>query len=81
MGTKPQIIGYRKPDPRFFRHALAQLSLAPEEVLFIGDSLKLDIEPALDLGIRAVLIDRDGLYPYYKGEKIGSIGELVKDWG
>ncbi len=71
-----EIIGFRKPDSRFFRHAVETLACKPEEILFIGDSLKLDIEPAIALGIRAVLVDREGLYPYYKGEKVARFSEI-----
>ena len=36
-------VGYRKPDPRIYRHALDQLGVPPAEALFVGDLLKTDI--------------------------------------
>lgn len=75
-----EIVGYRKPDPMFFHIALQTLQCSPEEVIFVGDSLKLDIETALSMGIRAILVDREGLYPYYKGEKIAHLSELWYLW-
>lgn len=75
-----EILGCRKPDPQIFNIALQTLGCAPEEVIFVGDSLKLDIETALSLGIKAILVDREGLYPYYKGDKIGHLSELWRFW-
>ena len=51
----------RKPDPEFFRQALDRLGVPPREVLMVGDSVTLDIEPALGVGMQVRLIDRDGL--------------------
>lgn len=51
-------VGVEKPDVAIFRLALEQAGLAPEEVLFIGDIVPLDIEPAEAIGMRALLIDR-----------------------
>ncbi|MEN9333064.1 MAG: hypothetical protein RLY35_244 [Bacteroidota bacterium] len=68
--------GLRKPDLAFFQTAISGLGVAPEEITYVGDSLKLDILPALELGIRAVLIDRNGDYPYYRGQKMHSLEEL-----
>lgn len=49
-----------KPDPRIFRAALRQANAAPDEVLFIGDSLDTDIRAAHALGIGGVWLDRAG---------------------
>jgi hypothetical protein len=38
----------------------------------------LDIFPALDMGINAILIDRNNDYPFYRGKKMHSLGELIK---
>ncbi|WP_235855572.1 HAD family hydrolase [Methanofollis fontis] len=41
-------LGYKKPEPRIFRHALSRLSVYPGSALFIGDSYRNDIGgPAL----------------------------------
>ena len=44
------LLGVEKPDPRIYRHALAQLSVPPDQVAFIGDSPALDVAPALAVG-------------------------------
>ena len=51
-------VGVEKPDAQIFKMALEQADMAPERVLFIGDIVQLDIEPANAIGMRAVLIDR-----------------------
>jgi FMN phosphatase YigB (HAD superfamily) len=40
-----------KPDPAFFRHALAALGAAPEEAWMIGDDEAHDLAPARALGM------------------------------
>jgi HAD superfamily hydrolase (TIGR01549 family) len=55
--------GLRKPDIRFYFRALELLEINnADEVIYIGDSLKLDIEPAMKAGMKAWLIDRNGFY-------------------
>ena len=45
--------GLRKPDPRIFEHALAELGgIPPERALFVGDSLAIDIAGAAAVGMR-----------------------------
>lgn len=53
-------LGVAKPNVHFFELALQEISLLPDEVLYVGDSMKLDIIPALKLGMQAKLIDRIG---------------------
>lgn len=54
-------VGFSKPDPRIFQHALMNLNCLPEETLYIGDSLDNDYVPANDLNINAYLINRDNM--------------------
>jgi putative hydrolase of the HAD superfamily len=55
--------GRIKPHPSIFVAALQALDVRPEQVAMVGDSYEDDIEGARSLGIHAVLLDRDGLYP------------------
>jgi FMN phosphatase YigB (HAD superfamily) len=66
----------RKPDRRFFEMAVAATGLAPEEIAYVGDSPRLDIVPGLEIGLRAILIDREDLYPYGGYARIRSFAEL-----
>ena len=53
-----------------------KIGLKADEILYIGDSLKLDIIPALEVGFEVCLIDRDA---YYKQSKyrINSFKDLI----
>lgn len=48
-------VGYLKPHPRIFQHALDALGVEPEEAVMVGDSLRADIGGAKALGMTAVL--------------------------
>ncbi|HDR73648.1 MAG TPA: HAD family hydrolase [Methanoculleus sp.] len=48
--------GYQKPDPRLFAHALDAMRVAPEAVLFVGDSFENDILAPRTLGMRSMFI-------------------------
>ncbi|HEX9813862.1 MAG TPA: HAD family hydrolase [Myxococcota bacterium] len=51
-------VGIRKPRAEIFETVLAELGVAPEETLHVGDSLSADIGGAAPLGIRTVWITR-----------------------
>ncbi len=53
--------GRIKPHPSIFEAALDALGVRAEETAMVGDSYEDDIEGARALGIRAILLDRDGL--------------------
>ncbi len=55
--------GRVKPHPSIFTAALEALDVRAEEVAMVGDSYEDDIEGARALGIRAILLDRDGRRP------------------
>ncbi|MEQ8234212.1 MAG: HAD family hydrolase, partial [Gammaproteobacteria bacterium] len=52
-----------KPDRRFFEYALELSGLAPEQVLFVGDSPEHDIAGANLVGMRTALIVDGGMEP------------------
>jgi FMN phosphatase YigB (HAD superfamily) len=68
-------LAFAKPDRRMFEHAIKKVNIDPAEILFIGDSIKLDIEPAKEIGMKACLIDRDSVYPEFK-DRITGFNEL-----
>ena len=55
--------GRIKPHPSIFVAALRALGVTAEETAMVGDSYEDDIEGARALGMRAILLDRDGLRP------------------
>ena len=65
----------RKPSLEFYARALEKLNADASEIIYIGDSLKLDIIPAKKLGIKALLIDRDNIYPSAK-DRITNFSEI-----
>lgn len=50
--------GVEKPNARLFHLSCARLSVAPEDVLHIGDNPVDDLQGARDAGLRAALLDR-----------------------
>ena len=54
-------LGVRKPHPRIFEQMLSRLSVKANETIFVGDSLKADINGAKNVGMRAVLVENVGL--------------------
>lgn len=49
-------IGRLKPHPEAFRMALTALGVEPNQAVYVGDRLKVDIEPARKVGLWGVLI-------------------------
>jgi len=71
-----KLIGRAKPDPAFFIHCCTDLGLRPEECLYIGDSLAIDVLGANNAGMPAVLVDEGDLYGAWGGLRIGTVREL-----
>jgi len=61
VGSKAH--GRVKPHASIFVAALQALEVLPDETAMVGDSYEDDIEGARALGIRAILLDRDGAHP------------------
>ena len=58
--TDSSAVGWSKPDPRIFRHALDALGVSPEDAAFVGDSRPRDMEGARALAMPHVwLVDAD----------------------
>jgi HAD superfamily hydrolase (TIGR01549 family) len=55
--------GRVKPHPTIFKAVLDRLEVATEEAAMVGDSPEDDLEGAKSMGMRAFLVDREGLYP------------------
>jgi putative hydrolase of the HAD superfamily len=51
--------GCEKPEPGIFLLALKKTGVKPEEVLFVGDQLIVDVRGALNVGMKALMIDRN----------------------
>ena len=53
--------GYMKPHPSIFEEGLRQAGVEADEAVMVGDSVAHDIEGALRLGMRGILVARSGL--------------------
>ncbi|HEY8315432.1 MAG TPA: HAD family hydrolase, partial [Gaiellaceae bacterium] len=47
-------VGFRKPQPEIFLHALAELGVDPEDAMFVGDRLDTDVQGAAQVGMATV---------------------------
>ena len=64
-------VGLRKPDPRIYRLACEELEVEPAEAVFVGDGANDELAGAERVGMKAVLIHRDGADPPW---------DEVRDW-
>jgi HAD superfamily hydrolase (TIGR01549 family) len=55
--------GFMKPHPSIFERALAQAGVGAGDAVMVGDSLRHDIEGAVALGMRGLLLRRSGERP------------------
>ncbi len=78
VGSKSH--GRTKPHASIFETALAALGVTAAETVMVGDSYADDIEGARALGIRAILLDREGLYPD-EPDRIAGLGALPSALG
>lgn len=69
-------VGIAKPSAALYQLAIEKSGVKPEQILYAGDSVKLDMEPATMMGIKTVLIDRLDAFPAYRGLRIKSFSEL-----
>ncbi|MCH2043290.1 MAG: HAD family hydrolase [Saprospiraceae bacterium] len=71
-----EVLGVAKPKLAFYKKCVDVLGINPEHILYIGDSLKLDILPAQKIGMQAYLIDRD---THYKNtfQRLDSLDEIL----
>jgi putative hydrolase of the HAD superfamily len=65
-----------KPDLRIFEIALNLVKIPPENCLYIGNSIELDMMPARACGMNTILIDRDNQFPEYKQNKVKSLKDI-----
>jgi putative hydrolase of the HAD superfamily len=64
-------VGMRKPDPRIYRLACQELGVEPNEAMFVGDGANDELAGAERVGMRSVLIHREGEEPQW---------DEVRDW-
>ena len=71
-------VGIGKPHPPVFLKALDRAGVAPDEAIHVGDSYRSDVEGARSVGIRPLLLDRDGVMTDVTDcPRIGSLIEVL----
>jgi len=50
-------VGWSKPDPAIFRHAIRELGCDAGNVLMVGDSFQRDIRPAKSIGMKTAWLE------------------------
>ena len=67
-----------KPNPEFYSKILCENALIPEQVMFVGDTVSDDILGPKTLGIKTVLVDREGSCKAAGQDyTIGNLRELI----
>jgi len=73
-------VGYLKPHPAVFRHALEMLRVEAGEALMVGNSLREDVAGAQALGIMAAWVrskpDAEGVTPDFVIESVSGLLDL-----
>ena len=68
--------GALKPDPEAFRHASEQAGVDSDDVLYVGDSYRTDVQGAQNAGWRVAWFAPDGT----DGRSINDRGFVFEDW-
>lgn len=68
-----------KPDPRIFKWAMQEMDVDAASSLHVGDSPNFDAQPAHDLGMTGVLLDRHGRWTDLEADYpiVSTLGELI----
>jgi len=67
--------GRTKPHASIFRAVLDLVGVEPAEAVMVGDTIADDIEGALALGMRAILVDREGVHADFE-PRVETLNEL-----
>jgi putative hydrolase of the HAD superfamily len=68
--------GHTKPHASIFRAVLDLLGVEPAEAVMVGDTIADDIEGALAIGMRAILLDREDRRPEFE-PRIQTLNDLL----
>ena len=74
--TDSGFVGYEKPHPEIFRHALKSMDARAEESLYVGDVYSVDYLGATGAGMQATLMDVAGAYRDKGVARVESLEEL-----
>lgn len=70
-------IGIAKPEPQIFLEACRRASLKPQDCIYVGDDLEVDVLGSQSVGIKAIWLNRAGAMSTQAGVvEINSLSEL-----
>jgi putative hydrolase of the HAD superfamily len=70
------LVGFEKPDPRIFAHALSVLRCRPDCALHVGDMYFADVAGARSAGLHALLLDPFDDWPGVDCARLPSLSEV-----
>lgn len=76
--TASAYVGYNKPHPAIFQHALAQVAVPPAAAIHVGDQYEADVVGAQAAGMTGILLDRRGKAPATSCPTIHNLEELLR---
>jgi HAD superfamily hydrolase (TIGR01509 family) len=71
-------IGFAKPDPRIFEHALREACCEPAQAAYVGNRLDNDVRPARRAGLRTVWILRGEAPPEPTAEQLAEADVVIE---
>ena len=69
-------IGYAKPDQRIFIHCAKKLNLLPQEIIYVGDLIEMDVIGANNAGMKGVWLNRENRQSNFDIDSITNLSEL-----
>lgn len=70
-------VGWWKPDPEIFQHALGHLGIPAGRTAYVGDNYYADIVGASRAGLQPILLDPDELFEEADCPVITAIGQIL----
>jgi HAD superfamily hydrolase (TIGR01662 family) len=72
------VIGFEKPDPRFFEHALRESGATAKSTVHVGDMYYQDVQGSRAAGVHSVLLDPYGDWQVADCERCRDLSEVVE---
>ncbi len=72
-------VGFDKPDPRLFAHAVEVAGVEPRRAAMVGDRLDYDVRPAREAGMRSVWVLRGEAPPAPTPEQLAEADAAIRE--
>jgi putative hydrolase of the HAD superfamily len=72
------VVGFEKPDPRFFAHALRESGATARSTAHVGDMYYQDVQGSRAAGVHSVLLDPYGDWKFEDCERCRDLSEVVE---